>query len=116
VEERRVDRTWRGGLEDIFCAGCSSDALDRLMSSYRAEPVAPLATPVAVSDARWGSVPSSYIYTSEDNAVSFPAQQRMTDGVALAGSATLATGHSPMLSAPDELAAVLLDHAGASTP
>lgn len=96
-------------LEDIFCADCPPAALERLTSSYRDEPLAPLATPVHVSDAGWGSVPSHYIYTTEDNAVSFALQQSMTAGISLAGSATLETSHSPFLSAPDTVVAALRD-------
>lgn len=101
-------------LADIFCADCPPAALDRLASRYRDEPLAPLAAPVAVSAAGWGSVPSSYVYTSEDRAVSHALQRSMTEGVALAGSATLATSHSPMLSAPGELAEILREQAGAA--
>jgi pimeloyl-ACP methyl ester carboxylesterase len=96
-------------LADIFCADCPEAALDRLTSNYRDEPLAPLSTPVAVSAAGWGSVARDYIYTTEDNAVSFRLQQSMTDGLSFAGTVTLETSHSPFLSDPDVVVAALRD-------
>ncbi|HVE81680.1 MAG TPA: alpha/beta fold hydrolase [Myxococcales bacterium] len=90
-------------LQDVFCADCSASTLDSLKSNYRDEPLAPIGTPVSLTAAAWGSVPKSYVFTTQDNAVSYALQQRMAGAVTLRGSATLETSHSPFLSAPSKV-------------
>lgn len=95
-------------LVDIFCADCATAEADAIVSHYRDEPLVPLVTPVHLTDAAFGSVPKFYVYTHQDNAVTYLAQQAMTDGVTLAGTVTLETSHAPFLSAPDDLVSALL--------
>ena len=77
-------------------------------SSHKAEAVPPLGTPVALSAARFGSVPRVYVHTLKDNAVSHALQQSM---LAAAGGAervvSLDTSHLPMLTMPKALADVI---------
>jgi pimeloyl-ACP methyl ester carboxylesterase len=95
-------------LQDIFCADCTADEAASLVSHYRDEPIAPLATPVHVTAASFGAVPKYYFYTKLDNAVTYPSQQSMTAGVTFAKTFTFDTGHSPFLSKPDDVVATLL--------
>lgn len=64
-------------------------------------------SPVHVSEARFGAVPKHYIETLFDRAVPIECQRSMQ--VALGGVEvhTLATDHSPFLSAPDHLVETL---------
>jgi len=96
-------------LEDIFCADCSPDTIHAIQSHYRDEPVAPIATPVHLTPAGWGKVSKFYVYTKQDNAISWTAQQAMTTGVSFVSTATLDSSHSPFLSKPDDLVATLID-------
>jgi pimeloyl-ACP methyl ester carboxylesterase len=95
-------------LKEIFCADCDAAAEGRIASAYRDEPIAPFGAPVHATPAAWGRVPKFYVFTKNDNAVSYPLQRRMTDGVTWAGAATLDTSHSPFLSRPDEVVSTLL--------
>lgn len=94
-------------LQDIFCADCGTAELASIDSHYRDEPLAPIGTPVQLTQAAWGSVPKSYVFTTGDHAVSYNLQQRMAAEVTLAGSATLETSHSPFLSAPSQVKGAL---------
>jgi pimeloyl-ACP methyl ester carboxylesterase len=87
-------------LGDIFCADCTEEMIALLADKYRDEPLGPLATPVTVTE-RWQSVAKTYIFTTEDNAVTYDLQQRMTADVELNESITMETSHSPFLSDPD---------------
>ncbi|HSO00562.1 MAG TPA: alpha/beta fold hydrolase, partial [Candidatus Nanopelagicales bacterium] len=58
----------------VFCDDCSAADLAELEAQLRPEPVAPLGTPITVSEAGWGSVPRVYIETSNDKVLS-PAMQ-----------------------------------------
>ena len=88
-------------LQDIFCADCTETAMNTIVSQYRDEPLRPLGEKVSLGTA-FAGVPKRYVYTTQDNAVSNALQRRMTDGVTLAGSATLDTSHSPFLSKVDD--------------
>ena len=96
------------GIVPVFCADCSEADQRMLVSSHKAEAVPPLGTPVALSAARFGSVPRVYVHTLKDNAVSHALQQSM---LAAAGGAervvSLDTSHLPMLTMPKVLADVI---------
>lgn len=55
----------------------------------------------------WKKIPSTYVVCSEDQALHPDLQRRMAERCT--DTVTLATDHSPFLSAPEELARILLD-------
>lgn len=73
------------------------------------EPNAPVGTPLQLSAERFGSVPKTYIFTSEDKAITYGLQQKMVERVPVNRTYTLQTSHSPFLSRPGELADLLLN-------
>ncbi len=93
---------------DLFCADCDPDARAALLSGYRDEPVAPLATPVALTAGAYGSLPRTYIGTARDHVVSPSLQSRMIAATPVDRELTLDSSHVPMLAAPDALADALL--------
>ncbi len=95
-------------LIDVFCADCSAAEQAQLQANYRTEPVAPLATPVHITAANWGSVAKYYIYTKQDHAISYSSQQAQTAAAAFVKTALLDSSHSPFLAHPDELVTALL--------
>jgi pimeloyl-ACP methyl ester carboxylesterase len=97
----------REGIVETFCADCAPAEAAWLVANHRAEPVPPLATPVALSAARFGSVPRAYILTSQDRTISPSLQRAMAAAAGIAAPVELPTGHAPMLSAPDALAAAI---------
>lgn len=72
-----------------------------------AEPTAPLATPLALTDARWGSVPRYYIESIKDNAIPPAVQKQMYTQLPVKQVFTLETSHAANFSAPDKVAAYL---------
>ncbi len=100
----------RSEATKVFMADAPDEVAAAALGRLRPEPLAPLATPVTVTDQRWGQVRRSYVHTSADWAVPLASQLEMVSG---AGGVTatrwLATSHMPMLSHPDGLAAALLD-------
>ncbi len=95
-------------LIDVFCADCSTAEQSELQAHYRTEPVAPLATPVHITAANWGSVAKYYVYTQQDHAISYSAQQTQTADGAFVKTALLDSSHSPFLSEADDLTNALL--------
>ena len=97
----------KASLKDVFVADGSDAEVEELEQRYRDEPLVPFVTPVHTSAENWGSVPKVYVYTTQDHAVSYSLQQRMTQGVPLVNSKMLDTSHSPFLSQPALTASVL---------
>lgn len=95
------------GIVEVFCADCGPAERQRLVDGHRAEAVPPLATPVTLTPARYGRVPRAYVHTRQDNAVSYALQRTMVQASGVARSFELDSGHSPMLSQPRALAAIL---------
>lgn len=102
------------GIAAVFAADASADDQEWLVRTHRAEALAPMATPVHLSDARFGRVPRIYVHTTQDRTVSFALQQRMVAASGpMARVAQLDTSHVPMLTRPVELAAIIREAAQA---
>ena len=81
-----------------------ADQLARLV----AEPNGPRATPLSLTEARFGSVPRHYVECLHDRTIPIEDQRRMQRLQPCASVTTLEADHSPFLSAPDRLADALL--------
>ena len=64
------------------------------------EPLAPLATPVHLTQARFGRVDKVYVHTSKDQVISPAFQAKMVAATPVRSETTLATGHTPFLTDP----------------
>lgn len=74
----------------------------------RAEPAGPRATPLCLSEARFGSVPRHYIECLADRTIPISDQRRMQAMLPCASVQSIDTDHSPFLSAPTELTRALI--------
>lgn len=95
-------------VREIFYGQCSEEQVVLARSLLRPEPLAPLATAVRTSAARFGSVPRLYVECTLDRAITHAAQRRMQSALPCRERVTLATDHSPFFSRAEELASVLL--------
>ncbi len=78
-------------------------SVDRLVP----EPQSSFATPAALSQDRYGSVPRGYIECSQDHAVPLDLQRAMQATLPCDPVVTLESDHSPFYSAPEALADAL---------
>lgn len=95
-------------IAPAFYGECSEEdlALARLM--LLPEPVRPCATPVQVSDARFGRVPRVYIECLRDRAIPPALQKKMYTEVPCRKVLSIDTDHSPFFSRAQELTEHLL--------
>jgi len=96
------------GVADVFAADAPQNVQHYLAANIKPEPLAPLATPVHLTDKNFGSIQKAYIYTLNDNAISYPAQQHMVNSGKVAMVYTLPSSHTPFISMPDKLAEIIL--------
>jgi pimeloyl-ACP methyl ester carboxylesterase len=94
-------------LPGVFFNGCSEADTARYAALAKPEPLAPLATPVAVTAERYGRVPRVYIATARDRVISPAAQERMVAASPCRAVHTLDAGHASFLSHPAPLAGLL---------
>jgi pimeloyl-ACP methyl ester carboxylesterase len=95
------------GIVKVFGADCSPEDRDLLVKRHRPEPVPPLATPVTLTEARYGSVPKYYIETLQDLVVSHQLQTLMLSRVSVRQRFELPSSHCPFFSMPDRLVTCL---------
>jgi len=93
---------------DIFAADAPQQVQEYIATNLKPEPLAPLATPVHLTEKNFGSVRKVYIHTVNDHAISYPAQQYMVKAGKVAKVYTLQSSHTPFISMPDKLAAILI--------
>lgn len=106
-QERGVIAVRPEAMRDAFFADCAAADAARFGARVRPEPLAPLATPVTVTDANFGRVPRAYITTLRDHAVSPALQRRMVEATPCRVVRTIESGHAPFVSRPAELVAAL---------
>jgi len=98
----------RDGAADIFAADAPQQVQDYIAANIKPEPLTPLATPVHLTEKNFGSVKKVYIHTANDHAISYPAQQYMVSHSKVDKVYTLQSSHTPFISMPDKLAAILI--------
>lgn len=90
-------------LKDVLYADCSDEDVALARLSLVPEPVKPLATPLRLTEERWGSIPRDYVVCTKDRTIGPKFQRRMAAEGACRRILTLDAGHSPFFSAPDAL-------------
>jgi pimeloyl-ACP methyl ester carboxylesterase len=99
-------------VRELFYADCPVEASEHAARLLVPEPIGPASTPLHITEERWGTVARSYILCAQDRAISPATQRSMVDGVGVDRVVEMDSGHSPFLSQPDRLAAVLIDLEG----
>lgn len=95
-------------VDEIFYAGCSEADAAWAKSRLSPQATAPWRTRLRLSPERFGRVPRVYIECLRDRAISPAFQRQMVAALPCREVFTLDAGHSPHLSAPRQLAAILL--------
>jgi pimeloyl-ACP methyl ester carboxylesterase len=88
---------------------CTSDQVAWAVGKRRPQAVAPYTTPVAIDDAKVGSIPRYYVLTARDLAMPPALQRRMIREHPCERVFELEADHAPYLSATDELVAALAE-------
>lgn len=95
---------------DVFYADCPPEDAARAVARLSPEPMSSPATPIKWTEDRYGRIPRTYVHCTQDRAIS-PASQRRMFGATPCHVVTMASSHSPFISAPAELAGHLVSAA-----
>ncbi len=93
-------------IRDAFYGGCSDEDVALARLCLAPEPMAPMATPVSVTEENFGRVPRVYIECQQDRAIPPALQKRMYNAMPCQQVISMNTSHSPFFSAPQ----ALVDH------
>lgn len=91
----------------IFANDADAATAEAIAGAMVDEPLAPLATPVALTEGKLGSVRKGYVVTLRDKAVSTDLQLTMIGRGTVDEAVPLDTGHAPQVVAPEALAAAI---------
>ena len=95
-------------IREAFYADCSDEDAARAQSLLVPDPLAPVATPLQISEDNYGRIPRSYIYCQQDKAIGLALQKQMVAASPCQQVFTLETGHSPFFADPEELVGCLM--------
>jgi pimeloyl-ACP methyl ester carboxylesterase len=95
-------------LRDAFYGDCSDGDVALAKLCLQQEPMAPMATPVSITEANFGKVPRVYIECLQDRAIPPALQKQMYTATPCQKVISMDTSHSPFFSAPQALADHLL--------
>jgi pimeloyl-ACP methyl ester carboxylesterase len=100
------------GIQEVFAADAPKEIVDRLVSQHKADALAPFATPVQVTDARFGRVPKAYVEDTNDRLITLAAQQAMVKGNGNVRTIySLPSSHTPFFSMPEILGSIIVQEA-----
>jgi pimeloyl-ACP methyl ester carboxylesterase len=95
-----------------FYGRCSEEDATAAAARLDPQPLAPLGTPVALTEERAGSVPRAYVACLDDRAIPIALQRRMIAASPCREVVELDSDHSPFMCRRDELVAALQRLAG----
>lgn len=95
-------------IVNLFIQDGTPDIQNLVLKNYRTEPLIPFVNPVTLTGKNFGSVQKVFIKTLQDHVVSPSLQARMITAGGVKTVYEINTGHSPFLSNPDSLTALLI--------
>ena len=96
------------GVIDVFFADAPAGRQQKLADGVEPEPLLPFVTPVTLTEGNYGGVEKVYIYTKNDHAVSYAAQQAMVKNTTVKKEYILESSHTPFISIPKKVAEILI--------
>jgi hypothetical protein len=97
-------------LLPIFCQEGNAAINQLLITNNRPEPAAPLYSKIVLSHPTATAViPKYYIHTTNDRCITITLQNKMVATAGITNVYSITSSHSPHLSMPDKVTAILLD-------
>lgn len=105
-EKKHATHLKKEGLAAILLNGCDEKTIENQISTLQPEPMYPPSEKIPVKESILNNIPKDYIECTEDRCISITLQRKMHEGYQCQVH-SLPTGHSPFLSMPEELTAIL---------
>jgi len=108
AEDQSSATVRQAALKEVFYSECLDEDLALARLLLAPEAMAPLATPISVSESNFGRVPRVYIECLRDKAIPPALQKKMYTALPCRKVISIDTDHSPFFSAPEALVTHLL--------
>lgn len=95
------------GIADVFMADAPKQVIDYVSDHLKPEPLAPLATPVKLSDEKFGKINKVFIFSLNDHTIGYLLQQRMVKDAGIQKLYSLPSSHTPFIMYPHVLAQII---------
>jgi pimeloyl-ACP methyl ester carboxylesterase len=99
---------------EAFYGDCSDEDVAWAKARLMPQPLAPLVTPVKITEENFGRIARVYIECLRDRAITPSTQRKMYTSLPCEKIISMDTSHSPFLSAPEELVSHLVSLASGS--
>lgn len=93
-------------MQQVFCHDCPAEDIALSNSNLRWQPVAALATPITVSEARYGIIPKIYIRCTESKDLD---RRSIVQNMPCQKVIEIPSSHSPFFSMPEKLVEILAE-------
>ncbi|WP_426480042.1 alpha/beta hydrolase [Chryseobacterium sp. R2ACT005] len=99
------------GVIEVFAADAPKSIGEYIASNIQPEPLAPLVTPVKLSNSRFGKIKKAAVLTTEDNTISIALQEKMVKEANVENQLFIKSSHTPFIAHTEELIHFLLQEA-----
>ncbi|WP_029268506.1 alpha/beta fold hydrolase [Flavobacterium sp. KJJ] len=106
-EKAGVASIKKEGIADVFLADAPKQVADYVSNNLKPEPLAPLATPVTLTESRFGKINKVFVYTLNDHTIGYSLQQKMTKDAGIERLYALPSSHTPFIMFPNVLAQII---------
>ncbi|WP_179414602.1 alpha/beta fold hydrolase [Mucilaginibacter sp. E4BP6] len=110
-KEKGIAGIAANGIASTFVPDAPQQVQAYVVAHFKAEPLAPLATPVTLTATNFGSVAKVFVHTFNDKVNSYPLQQRMVKDANITRFYGLPSSHTPFVSMPAVLTAIIENEA-----
>lgn len=106
-EQAGVAGITKEAIADVFLADAPKPVAEYVTNNLRPEPLAPLSTPVTLSEANFGKVTKVYIHSQNDHTIGYSLQQKMVEDAGILRTYSLPSTHTPFIVFPQILSAII---------
>lgn len=97
----------KDAITEVFLADAPKAVAEYVTNTMRPEPLVPLATPVNLTDANFGTLAKVYIHSENDLTIGYSLQQKMVKEAGISRTYTLPSSHTPFIVFPQVLSAII---------
>ncbi|MBF4518638.1 alpha/beta hydrolase [Flavobacterium sp. ANB] len=94
-------------ITDVFLADAPKPVAEYVTNNLRPEPLAPLSTPVRLTDVNFGQIIKVYIHSQNDHTIGYSLQQKMVQDAGILRTYSLPSSHTPFVVFPQILSAII---------
>lgn len=107
-EKAGIATVRKEGIADVFMADAPKQVAEYVSNNLKPEPLAPLTTPVALTEEKFGKINKVFVYSLNDHTISYSLQQKMVKDAGIQRVYSIPSSHTPFIMFPHVLAQIML--------